>query len=217
MIHECGEPQWNDTDRGNWRTRRETFPSATFSSNSTCIEPGTNPGLRGESPATNRLSHVTWLFFSSCLFTFSLDWRQTRRKDCTVNDNRRTCPEQDAIPVTIVRAAFECTTTDTPVLFHIFIFTGDAGIRDVKYYDFFMCSSRGSSLIVSLSSCLSVCHMIWSWQNHEPSDGYIIRMRVTRQDWPPTLPHNKGPESSFVVYLRPPRLRSYFLIYTSAS
>jgi hypothetical protein len=60
--HECGESRWNDTDRENCGTRRETFPSATFSSNSTFIEPGTNPGLRGESPATNRLSHVTWFF-----------------------------------------------------------------------------------------------------------------------------------------------------------
>jgi hypothetical protein len=40
--------------------RRKTCPSATLSTtNPTWIEPGANPGLRGESPATNDLSHGT--------------------------------------------------------------------------------------------------------------------------------------------------------------
>jgi hypothetical protein len=40
-------------------TRRQTCPSATLSTtNPTWIEPGANPGLRGERPVTNRL---TWL------------------------------------------------------------------------------------------------------------------------------------------------------------
>jgi hypothetical protein len=36
----------------------ENLPSATLSTaNPTWIDPGANPGLRGERPATNRLSH----------------------------------------------------------------------------------------------------------------------------------------------------------------
>jgi hypothetical protein len=46
----------------------ENLPSATLSTtNLTWIDPGANPGLRGERPATNRLSHGTahnWLLFS---------------------------------------------------------------------------------------------------------------------------------------------------------
>jgi hypothetical protein len=42
------------------RTRRKTCPSATLSTtNPTWIDPGANVGLRGERPATNRLSHGT--------------------------------------------------------------------------------------------------------------------------------------------------------------
>jgi hypothetical protein len=42
----------------NRRTRRKTCPSATLSTtNPTRIDQGTNPGLRGERPVTNRLSH----------------------------------------------------------------------------------------------------------------------------------------------------------------
>jgi hypothetical protein len=43
----------------NRKTRRKTCPSATFfTTNPTWIDPGANPGLRGERPATNRLSHT---------------------------------------------------------------------------------------------------------------------------------------------------------------
>jgi len=60
MIYEYGERRWNDIDRENRRTRRKTCPSATLSTtNPTWIDPGANPGLRGERPATNRLSHGT--------------------------------------------------------------------------------------------------------------------------------------------------------------
>jgi hypothetical protein len=42
----------------NRRTRRKTCPSATLSIiNLTWIDPDANPGLRGERPATNLLSH----------------------------------------------------------------------------------------------------------------------------------------------------------------
>jgi hypothetical protein len=47
-------------DRENRRTRRQTCPSATLSAtNPTWIDLGANPGLRGEKPATNDLSHGT--------------------------------------------------------------------------------------------------------------------------------------------------------------
>ena len=45
-------------------TRGKTCPSATLSTkNHTWTDPGSNPGLRSEMPATNRLSHGT----ASCL------------------------------------------------------------------------------------------------------------------------------------------------------
>jgi hypothetical protein len=41
----------------------ENLPSATLSTtNPTWIDPGATPGLRGERPATNRLSHGTAYF-----------------------------------------------------------------------------------------------------------------------------------------------------------
>jgi hypothetical protein len=46
--------------RDNRSTRRKTCPSATLSNtNPTWTDPGSNPGLRGEKPATNRLSDGT--------------------------------------------------------------------------------------------------------------------------------------------------------------
>jgi hypothetical protein len=44
----------------NRSTQGKTCPSATLStSNPTWTDPGSNPGLRGKRPATNRLSHGT--------------------------------------------------------------------------------------------------------------------------------------------------------------
>jgi hypothetical protein len=59
--YEFGERRWNDILTGeNRRTRRKICPSATLSTtNPTWIDPGANPGLRGERPATNDLSHGT--------------------------------------------------------------------------------------------------------------------------------------------------------------
>jgi hypothetical protein len=46
--------------QGNRRTRRQTCPSDTLSTTKpTWSDPSANSGLRGESPATNRLSHGT--------------------------------------------------------------------------------------------------------------------------------------------------------------
>jgi hypothetical protein len=57
--------------RENRSTRGKTCPSATLSTtNPTWTDPGSNPGLRGERPATNRLSHGT---------------------ACTVNYGKRMC------------------------------------------------------------------------------------------------------------------------------
>jgi hypothetical protein len=56
-----GERRWNDILTGeNRRTRRKTCPTATlFTTNHTWVDPGANPGLRGERPAINDLSHGT--------------------------------------------------------------------------------------------------------------------------------------------------------------
>jgi hypothetical protein len=57
--YEFGEWRWNDIlTRDNQKTWRKTYPSATLSTtNPTRIDPGANPSLRGERPATNDLSH----------------------------------------------------------------------------------------------------------------------------------------------------------------
>jgi hypothetical protein len=49
--------QLTGENRGNWG---KPSPSATLSTtNPTWTDPGSSPGLRGERPATNRLSHGT--------------------------------------------------------------------------------------------------------------------------------------------------------------
>jgi hypothetical protein len=68
QVLQVMEHQWNEFDRGKPTTRRKTCPSATLSTtNLTWTDLGSNPGLRGERPATNRLSHgtviVTWLVY----------------------------------------------------------------------------------------------------------------------------------------------------------
>jgi hypothetical protein len=59
--YEFGERRWNDILTGeNRRIRRKTCPSATLSTtNPAWIDPGANPGLSDERPATNDLSHGT--------------------------------------------------------------------------------------------------------------------------------------------------------------
>jgi hypothetical protein len=53
------EQWWNDIFAGETEVLGENLPSAT--TNPTWIDPGANPGLRGERSATNRLSHGTAL------------------------------------------------------------------------------------------------------------------------------------------------------------
>jgi len=56
------EQWWNDILAGETEVLGENLPSATLSTtNPTWIDPGANPGLRGERPATNRLSPKTLL------------------------------------------------------------------------------------------------------------------------------------------------------------
>jgi hypothetical protein len=59
--YEFGERRWNDILTGeNRRTRRKSCPSATLSTtNPTWIDPGANPGLRGERSAINNLRYGT--------------------------------------------------------------------------------------------------------------------------------------------------------------
>ena len=57
LLFHFNEHRWNETEGETRSTRRKTCPSATLST--TNPDPGSNPGLRGERPATNRQSHGT--------------------------------------------------------------------------------------------------------------------------------------------------------------
>jgi hypothetical protein len=64
IIHPAGDIAWSMDSNGGIiltgekrRPLRKTCPSAT---SSIWTEPGANPGLRGERPANNRLSHGWW-------------------------------------------------------------------------------------------------------------------------------------------------------------
>jgi hypothetical protein len=61
IIHESGEPRWNDIDRGKPKnSKKKACTSVTLSTtNPTGTGLGANQGLRGETSATNRLSHGT--------------------------------------------------------------------------------------------------------------------------------------------------------------
>jgi hypothetical protein len=87
MVH-----QWNEIDRGKPTTRRKTSPSATLSTtNLTWTDPGSNPGLRGERPATNRLSHgtagilsllnTTYAWLGECMHLYSWSDRRVEKFD----------------------------------------------------------------------------------------------------------------------------------------
>jgi hypothetical protein len=54
------ESWWNDTDRNKPKNSEKSLSQCHFSAtNPTGMETGANPGLRGDSPATNLLSHGT--------------------------------------------------------------------------------------------------------------------------------------------------------------
>jgi hypothetical protein len=84
MIHVYGamvEWYWQGKTK---ELGRKTCPSATLSTtNPTWIDPGANPGLHGERPATNRLSHGTVeggdsMFPKLLLSTHQLIWRHNQ-------------------------------------------------------------------------------------------------------------------------------------------
>jgi hypothetical protein len=63
----------------------ENLPSATLSTtNPTWIDPAANPGLRGERPATNRLSHGTALILilSSIMYKANMWWNMIAAASC---------------------------------------------------------------------------------------------------------------------------------------
>jgi hypothetical protein len=66
---DCGEFGGMRIDRGNRSTRRKPAPSATLSTtNPIWPDSGSNPGLRGGKPATNRLSYGTANPVKFCFF-----------------------------------------------------------------------------------------------------------------------------------------------------
>jgi hypothetical protein len=61
--------EWRATVEWYWQGETKNSENNHWSANSTWTEPGVNPVLRGESPATNRLSHEkvlrSWLWNES--------------------------------------------------------------------------------------------------------------------------------------------------------
>jgi hypothetical protein len=59
------EHRWNEIDRGKPKYSEKTYPSATLSTtNPTWTDWGSNPDLRDERPASNRLSQPNCMFVS---------------------------------------------------------------------------------------------------------------------------------------------------------
>jgi hypothetical protein len=71
------EHRWNEIDRGKPKySEKKTCLSATLSTtNTTWTDPGSKPGLCGERPATNRLSHGTAL-----TTLLAICWRGVKRQ-----------------------------------------------------------------------------------------------------------------------------------------
>jgi hypothetical protein len=60
MIYEYRESQWTDTESEKPKNSEKNLSQYHLSAiNTTLADPDANPGLRGERPATNRLSHGT--------------------------------------------------------------------------------------------------------------------------------------------------------------
>jgi hypothetical protein len=67
------EQRWNYIFAGETEVLGENLPSATLSTtNPTWIDPGANPGLRGDMPSTNRLSHGTATIITMVLKSFTI-------------------------------------------------------------------------------------------------------------------------------------------------
>jgi hypothetical protein len=64
VICECGEPRWNGTDREKPNNSEKNVSQCHFVHHKSQNDwPGREPGLRGERPATNRLSHGTTYWY----------------------------------------------------------------------------------------------------------------------------------------------------------
>jgi hypothetical protein len=62
IIYEYVEPRWNDIDRGKPKNWKKSLLQCHFVHYKSQMDwPGENPGIRGEIPASNRLSHGTGL------------------------------------------------------------------------------------------------------------------------------------------------------------
>jgi hypothetical protein len=62
--YEFGQRRWNDIDRGKQKNSEKILSQCHFSHhNTTWVDPGANPGIRGERPATNDLRHGTAFLF----------------------------------------------------------------------------------------------------------------------------------------------------------
>jgi hypothetical protein len=75
--YDFGERRWNDIDRGKPKNSEKNLSQCHFvHQNPTWIDPGANPGLPGERPATNHLSHGTALL-STCFASSNVYWLWT--------------------------------------------------------------------------------------------------------------------------------------------
>jgi hypothetical protein len=61
-TYEFGDRRWNDIDRGKPKNSEKNLSQCHFVHHKSNM--GTNPGLRGERPATNDLSHGTVLTYT---------------------------------------------------------------------------------------------------------------------------------------------------------
>jgi hypothetical protein len=66
QVLQVMEHQWNEIDRG----KPTTLCPPQISHG---LDPGSNPGLRGERPATNRLSHGTATLYTYFLIAFIVE------------------------------------------------------------------------------------------------------------------------------------------------
>jgi hypothetical protein len=89
-----GERRWNDIDRKNLRTRRKTCPTAYFVHHKFHMDlNGGSPGLRGERPTTNHLSHGTANVILTLLYKtieFGNCWSLTEADCCSAKGANHT-------------------------------------------------------------------------------------------------------------------------------
>jgi hypothetical protein len=78
MIYAYGEPRWNDTDRGKPKIWEKILSHCHFVHHKFHMDQhGSKPGLCGERPATNRLSHGIVMYKK----------RNYNKTQCEINTN----------------------------------------------------------------------------------------------------------------------------------